>query len=458
MDTPLHVIAAVVDTQQLTLYLKDGSTEVIHQGDSRIRPLVDKVIPALENQGYCLLDRQDLSVASHYSTVEDRTQGFVQFFRTFKATMENLFTEFATLAEAPAPSTDPVAPVKAGQLPSAVAEVMANAVPSSHSAFHTPLNENETVVAVVGGHTVVPGVEKLDLQLQGVASNLGSPEGVSNFFLRLASVERNHSIQDLLTFMEKGELPLADDGSVLVYKRLNSTHEPDVFVDCHTGKVKQRVGSHVFMDEKLVDPDRHQECSNGLHVARRDYLHSFNGNVTVLAKLAPEDVIAVPHRDARKLRAKGYHIVAQLSAEDARLVCGNHPMKDAVLLGNVIRGNHVGVLETVEIHGQQGEDVVITPVSQAVPTVKLQQNLQGKSLDTLPEAKAEDAQVDAAQLAKNLAKANSPRSRIRQLLDQGPLTKARAKDILAIKKAAKKAWDKLGVTPSELDRILKLTE
>jgi hypothetical protein len=26
---------------------------------------------------------------------------------------------------------------------------------------------------------------------------------------------------------------------------------------------------HVYMDESLVDPNRGQECSNGLHVARR---------------------------------------------------------------------------------------------------------------------------------------------------------------------------------------------
>lgn len=468
MTEVTRIIAAVVDTRQLTLYREDGTSLLIPQGDPRIRALVDKVIPALERQKYCDLTLEDLTLTSHYNAAQDSTNGFVQFFRTFKTTMENLFSQFAALDQA---QDAPVAPVSAGEIPpaatasqAAVAEIMANAVPVTSPDFHTPITEEETVVAVVDNATLIPGVEKLDLQLQAVASKLGSPEGITNFFRRLATVQRSHSVQDLLTFMEKGELPLADDGSVLVYKRLQSTQETGVFVDCHTGKVKQRVGSHVFMDEALVDPDRHQECSNGLHVARRDYLRSFSGDVTVLAKLAPEDVIAVPHRDARKLRAKGYHIIAQLSEEDAKRVCNNIPMQDSVLLGNAIQGNHVGVLETVEIGGHEGSKVTITTVDPGMEPVALEESIQAQSLDHLPQQSAEASQVDAVQVAKKVIQRKQAKDKAQALMDRMLQAKTQAEqvqaaqELMAFKKASKKSWAKLGLTEQEGVRVVEIAQ
>lgn len=476
MSETLHIIAAVVDTQRLTLYKQDGTTLVIPQGDVRLRALVDKVVPALESTGSCLLTDEDLQLPNSFVQAEQQMNGFVRFFRTFKSTMESLLEQFAGLDVSGDPQTPaaPVEPLAVGQLPaeapsskaqSAVAEILANAVPASAPEFREPLQEEETVVAVLHTGEVIPGVEKLDVQLQAMAAKLGRAEGVKNFFSRLATVNRRHSVQDLLTFMQKGELPLADDGSVLVYKRLKPTNDPQVFVDCHSGNVRQRVGSHVFMDEKLVDPDRHQECSNGLHVARRDYLRSFEGSVCVLAKLAPEDVIAVPHSDARKLRAKGYHIIARLSDEDAKRVCNNQPMKDIILLGNAVAGNHVGILETVEIRGHKGTDLVITPMG-AAPEIALEEQHQAQSLDALPSQNAEAAKVDAAALAGQvIAGRQSGRQQQAQALldkvlnakDQPNLIEA-AKALVAFKKAAKVGWDKLGISPAEAQRVLEIAE
>lgn len=465
MSEVIRIIAAVVDTQRLTLYKQDGTTILVPQGDSRIRPLVDKVIPALEADKFCDLTAEDLAISNHYNEAQAGMGGFVQFFRMFKNTIEDMFSKFADLD-----SAAPVAPIAVGDVAqaaapqtasqAAVAEIMANATPVSSLEFHAPLGEDETVVAVTSSGGIIPGIEKIDVQIQAVASKLGSAEGVKNFFERVSKVQRRHSVQDLLTFMEKGELPIADDGTVLVYKRLQSTNQAGVFVDFYSGNVKQKVGSKVFMSEDLVDPDRHNECSNGLHVARRDYLSSFNGNVCVLAKLAPEDVIAVPHRDPRKLRAKGYHIIAQLSEEDANLVCSNRPMKDTVLLGNAAAGNHVGVLETVEITQQYGGGLIITPVAEATEVV-MEEAKQAVSLDELPEVAKEGTSVDAAKVAKQVVtKRKSGRQQQAETLLKGVLEGKtgkvqiqKAKELLAFKKAAKVSWDKLGISESQVASI-----
>lgn len=485
MTEVTRIIAAVVDVSNLTLYKQDGSTIIIAQGDPRIRSLIDRVVPDLETQKFSDVPNEELELTNYIHEAEKSMNGFIRFFRAVKEQVDSILDRFSENAE-------PVAPISVGEVPTsdlqpqetaqdpvakpltknaaAVAEIMANATPISEVKDLTPLeqeNTNETVVAVLEDGTIIPGMEKLAPQFQAVVAKMGSVEGLTNFFRRVASVPRAHSVQDLLTFMQKGELPIADDGSVLVYKRLADTSEPGVFVDCHTSRVKQKVGSRVFMDEKLVDPNRSQDCSNGLHVARRDYLRSFSGGITILAKLAPEDVIAVPHSDARKLRAKGYHIIAQLSAEDAKRVCSNEPMQDKVLLGNAIKGNHIGVIELVEITEQRGGGLKVTKVEAESVAVVLDESLQSDSIDNIE--KAEGTTVDATQVATAVATAQASGKSVRQVTAEklyseftgATLAGVRleaAKQLLDYKKRAKVSWDKLGLNQGVQEELTKAIE
>lgn len=496
MSNTIRIIAAVVDTRELTMYKEDGESIVIPQGDPRIRELVAKLVPAIEADNFCDLELSDLESLPHYGVVQEQTNGFIQFFRVLKSSLKGLLEQLDHLnidptAEPEAPI--PVADLRIGNFPvdedkkskededeaenvvalatttqaqAAVNEIMSHAVPATSADFHLPMTKDETVVAVMPeSGTLVSGVEKLDIQIQAVAAKLGSAVGVQRFFERVASVKRNHSVSDLLTFMQKGELPIADDGTVLVYKRLQSTRTPGVFVDCHSKKVTQRVGSHVFMDEKLVDANRRVDCSNGLHVARRDYLTAFHGDVTVLAKLAPEDVIAVPHSDARKLRAKGYHIIAQLSDKDARLVNSNRPMKDTVLLGNAVAGNHIGIIETVEITEAKGGGLIITPVTEKPAEVVLDESKQTQSLDVIEQHTKESSQVDAVALAKSIGDKKSGRQqqaedlmvKVMEAKTQNAQIDA-AKALVAFKKAAKVSWERLGITEKEAQRVIDIAE
>lgn len=494
MSNTIRIIAAVVDTRELTMYKEDGESIVIPQGDPRIRELVAKLVPAIEADNYCDLELRDLESLPHYGAVQEQTNGFIQFFRVLKSSLKGLLEQLEQLnvgdqAEPEAPI--PVADLRIGNFPvdedkkskededeaenvvalatttqaqAAVNEIMSHAVPATSPRFHEPMTKDETVVAVMPeSGTLVSGVEKLDIQIQAVAAKLGSIVGVQRFFERVASVKRNHSVSDLLTFMQKGELPIADDGTVLVYKRLESTSTPGVFVDCHSKRVTQRVGSHVFMDEKLVDANRRTECSNGLHVARRDYLRSFSGDVTVLAKLAPEDVIAVPHADARKLRAKGYHIIAQLSAEDARRVNSDQPMQDTVLLGNAVAGNHIGVIETVEITQDFGGGLIITPVNEKPAEVVLDKSKQTQSLDAIEQHTKEGSQVDAVALAKSLGDKKSGRKQQAEELMAAVMNApnqneqiAAANRLVGFKKAAKVSWDRLGIDEAMATRVIDI--
>lgn len=516
------IVFANLDTQFLTMYSESGEEIIIAQGDPRIRKIVELVFPAIDSKGYYLLSNDDLNDANHYHEAEKSMGGMVKFFRVAKAKLaeivakftvdltpkavgikptvevqaaashsaENLYTDSSNepLVQAPPAGmvvtgkslgeAEPV-PEPKGNAPlnSALAEIMENATPVGSPEFHSQgaTTEDQTIIAVVDDNQVVSGVEKIQHQLMSIAQKLGSAEGVTNFFRRIATVKRGHSVEDLLTFMEKGELPIADDGTVLVYKLLNRHGQGDslYFTDVHSGNVKQKVGSKVFMSEHLVDADRNRDCSNGLHIARRDYLRSFSGNACMLCKLAPEDVIAVPHSDARKLRAKGYFIVAELSENDRSRVKGNQAMLDKVLLGNVAAGNHTEVLELVEITKGNGGGLKVTSLQKPKVDIVLDETKQASSLDDLEQC--QEVVVDARAVAlgikepepvaetpappvvpapdRSSAVVSNSSKRPVDLLVQAFLdatgnvveeVKA-AKALLEFKKAAKKSWTALGV-------------
>lgn len=532
------IVFANLDTQFLTMYSESGEEIVIAQGDPRIRKIVESVFPAIAEDGFYMLGEEDLLNANHYAEAEKNLGGMVKFFRMAKAKLAEIVDRITVDLTPKSAGKKPALPVTADRdlattkpfvkqvdnpttmvqappadmvvqsepigeaepvpepkgntaLNSALAEIMDNAVSVGSLEYIAKgdMQDDETIVAVVDGKQVVSGVEKIQHQLMSIAQKLGSAEGVTNFFRRVATVERGHSVEDLLTFMEKGELPIADDGTVLVYKLLNEHGQGDslYFTDVHSGNVKQKVGSKVFMAEELVDANRNKDCSNGLHIARRDYLRSFSGNACMLCKLAPEDVIAVPHSDARKLRAKGYFIVAQLSKEDRDRVKNNQPMKDSVLLGNVARGNHTEVLETVEITKQQGGGLKITSLQKPKKIIELDQNVKSSSLDELQGEAA--VTVDARSIALgelNKPKATEPKpvapvvgkgkpvtpivqrqkiSRIAQL--QKDLAEAKkgsrteyyaALALLKYKKDSKKTWTALGVPALVFDTAQKIAD
>lgn len=448
MNYPIKIVGCVVDVHSLTMYKADGDTIVIPQGDPRVKDLVAKLVPAMDSrkpqpERFYMLQIEDMQDKNHFAEAEKKMGGVVRFFKMVKSKAKELLDKFVEPVEPmelgdkreavkvpPEPihvvngvaqdqeapvllETEPVKP----KLPpveerpltrseAAVAEIMAAAKPATSRDFSTPDVQGEeetTVLAVLADNTIIPGCEALVNQAQAVSEGISSGTGMENFMRRAGMIKRGHSVEDLLKFIQKGELPIADDGCVLVYKLLNRTSVEGEFVDCHSGRVKQRVGSRVHMAESMVDARRSQDCSNGLHVARRDYLRTFGGGVCVLAKLAPEDVIAVPQYDARKLRAKGYHIIAELTEADRRRVCNDQPMEDQVLLGNCIAGNHVGILEYVEITASKGGGLVVTPVEGAVAGLPaLDQELKGTSLDHLPNVNDFDIErnsVDARALA-----------------------------------------------------------
>lgn len=266
----------------------------------------------------------------------------------------------------------PAEPTKQEKLAAASEKLKAlGAVSTDDASFHEDVKEDEAIVAVTSAG-VVPGVEGLQRHLRQ-ASKLKDYKGFNRFLERLAPVvkDRRHSVEDLMKFMEKAELPIADDGCILFLKRLNyketDANSRRVFVDCHSGNIRQWVGMKVQVREDLVDPDRRRDCSNGLHVAAMSYIGGFHGNVTILGKVAPEDVFAVPEYSTNKMRVAAYHILAELPEKERSNVCnGVYLSKTDVgkkLLNDAIVGNHTAPTDLVMVGGHMGSNLKYTQLT-----------------------------------------------------------------------------------------------
>jgi hypothetical protein len=508
MSQKIRIIAAVVDTANLTLYKDNGETVTLKQGDLRIRPLLAEVTPLLITQGFADVSLEAITPANHYKEFEEQSNGMVKFFRIAKAKLK----EFFAAEEAPQEPDKPVPQMTIGTMPatqhiatagiydvseadeveaaherayaepkasataktlSAIESILQHAVPATSQDFHEETvakqgditdesgytdkstadsTEPDTIIAKVGDK-IIPGMEKIKTQFIR-ANKLGSHVGVENFLKRLGAVikDRTHSVDDLLKFMERADTPIADDGSIIIYKVLKRKGDriDGKYVDCHTKKVEQWTGAYVCMDPSLVDHNRNNECSNGLHVARRGYIREFSGDVCVLAKLAPEDVIAVPAYDANKMRVCGYHILMELTNDQYALLKNNKPLTDdeegKKLLALALSGKHIGKTHEVKITGQNGTNVVVTALTAPVFTKPIEEPKAVVALEN-PSKEHFDEPVNPKAVIQKIEETKLTRKEeAAKLYEDYKANKAGALEaLLILKKAAKVSWDKLGI-------------
>lgn len=401
--TTITVVAAIADKDQITLYKLDGGMEILKADDYRTEEILEVVLPKIAQHQKAEVDISAYAVTEAF---EAATEGVIVFFKVNRETVKGILhpdvNSNVTVQDI----------VEMGDKPTSMT-----------------VSDEETIVAVVD-NKIIPDMEKLEKQFHH--SNQTNPKGMTAFLKRVSSVidKRRHSVEDLMTFMEKADLPIADDGCVIAYKVLGSTSEKGVFVDKHTKKVTQRVGSKVFMKESLVDPNNKIDCSNGLHIARRGYVGGFyyDSDPVVICKIAPEDFIAVPQYDANKVRVSGYHIIKRLPKEAVNLLRDNKPMTDhpgmEKLLGSIIAGDHSAPIETVEITGDLGEGLIIksTGVKKKKPS-KVAKSTKALDVDGTTSAKSPVTPKNIRKKADAIIKTSEDQKRAYKLLDEGKLSK-----------------------------------
>ena len=371
------VYAATVDRDKVVLF-HDRTSTLLNQGDPRI-PVIIEILKR-ENFSYQNPVQIDLTLTdprgglfNEFSTKNP----FVKFYRIAKETLKGIFTQNIPEADTGAygqktPTPGGIENTEKGEAETAQKYTQAAAI-SAIQAMAVPVTcylEDSTVVAVVNNTAALPNVENISQQIQHSLDN--NSKGAACFFERMAKVAnlRQHSAEDLMKFLQAGDLPLTEDGSIIAYKVLQSCESGDCFVDVYTKKVTQRVGDRVMMCESLVDSNRARTCSHGLHVARVDYIPSFSGTDVFIIRINPEDVIAVPYEDGSKMRVRAYEIIMQLPADvyallNRRKNILEHP-QGADILKQVLTPGFMPPSREVEITGGMGTGIMIRELGTAV--------------------------------------------------------------------------------------------
>lgn len=114
-------------------------------------------------------------------------------------------------------------------------------------------------------------------------------EPMTNFMHNLMKNPSRQAVTELYGFLEKNSLPITPDGHFLAYKRVRENYR-----DCHTGTMDNSVGRVVEMERNMVDDNRDNTCSTGLHFCSHSYLANFSGERTVIVKINPADVVSIP--------------------------------------------------------------------------------------------------------------------------------------------------------------------
>lgn len=369
----VKVVAAVITAHGAQLYTAEGQVHNLTAAgrtDDELKKLVAQIVaqgPTLQKPVLV-----DLETETVYSKIEEKSGGLLRFFRVAKKAVASLlghrvqrgnvnpsgFVERASEKSAPQPGVEDVTPQIVRDLEAA------------HDAQSALPDEETTVVALVD-KTPIVGAEALHGHAKAAVAT-GTEPGFIRFCERLALVakERKHTQQELLAFMQKNDLPIARDGTVIGFKSL--TRRDGHYVDNHSHSWQQDVGTLVQMAVEMVDDNRRVLCSNGFHIARRAYLRGYgNGsyNDIFLVKIAPEDVISVPYGEQDKMRVASYHIVAKLSDNEKRLLAAGRSITEdnseiALLVGKVVAGDHVGVTHKTYKLKDMAEIVQMEPVPQ----------------------------------------------------------------------------------------------
>lgn len=532
MKKLVTIVGISVDAQNAVLYLEDGSTVTIAQGDPRLPNIVNAAKKHIPLEGSAVIDiAEPVKVRNEFKETEEGTGGLLKFFRVAKSFVKKFIdTESPEKVDESVAHISPLElGIKPGQTildveeaddltyaleaqPAAVEAVVETPVAEvtkpaeltndqkielatarmrelagkgstvDDPEFHKPITDEDpdTIVAVnTKTGSVIPHAHKLSSQMKA-ASKLKDFSGFVNFINRLEPVlkDRGHSAEDLMKFIEYGDLPIADDGCIVIYKRLKE--KGNTFVDVHSGNIKQNVGSYVFMRPGLVDPNRRQDCSNGLHVASLGYLSSFSGNVTVMAKVRPEDVFAVPEYSHTKMRVCGYHILAVLPESLRKHVNSGGSISSIPegkeLLNKVLRGAHVGITELVEVGGHNGSNVTYTKVentetakAEEVKVDLVKETLEQSDLSEAPVSTEKAAPVLATDLKEptSIVVPEIKKSKLDVLFEafeqaylEDDLDKALtlANNIVDAKKRAKKGWVALGFNRQAVDLLMEVID
>ena len=140
------------------------------------------------------------------------------------------------------------------------------------------------------------------------------PRAMINFIGNLYGNPSATAVKELYGFIEACELPITEDGCFIAYKIVRND-----YLDIYSGKMSNKVGQTLSMPRHLVDDNRENTCSHGLHFCSKEYLPHYGsgsrgGDRCMLVKINPADVVSIPaDYNNAKGRTWQYEVVGEVA-------------------------------------------------------------------------------------------------------------------------------------------------
>ena len=177
-------------------------------------------------------------------------------------------------------------------------------------------------------------------------------ERIKPFLINMFKNPYINAVEEIYEYCLAKDFEITEDGCLLAYKNVRK----DFSSIYDNGKTKHAIGQITRVEH--FDTNRSKECSSGLHFCSKGYLSFYSGDVTIIVKINPMHICAIPKDyNFSKGRCTQYEMVGVMGKD--------------------------GTLQTTNIEAATGQKTVKTK-AQAKADKKLAQK-KAKSGDRLTE-------------------------------------------------------------------------
>ena len=150
------------------------------------------------------------------------------------------------------------------------------------------------------------------------------------------------AVHEIYDYCKAMDFEITDDGCFLAYKKVRK----DLGSIFDKGKTKHKIGE--YTEVKMYDTERTNVCSKGLHFCSKSYLQYYPGEVIIIVKVNPMDVVSIPvDYNFTKGRCRKYLVVGILGDENKTLKDVDESTLDKSV-GTILR-NESRIDETVRL-------------------------------------------------------------------------------------------------------------
>lgn len=150
------------------------------------------------------------------------------------------------------------------------------------------------------------------------------------------------AVHEIYDYCKAMDFEITDDGCFLAYKKVRK----DLGSVFDNGKTKHKIGE--YTEVKVYDTERTNVCSNGLHFCSKSYLQHYSGDVIIIVKVNPKDVVSIPvDYNFAKGRCRKYLVVGILGDKNKTLKDVDESTLDKSV-GTILR-NESRIEETVRL-------------------------------------------------------------------------------------------------------------